>query len=232
MTVKGMRALAESDVVVVDRLAPLAVLEGLREDVEIVDVPRCPAVVPPPRSRSTISSSTARRGSTVVRLKGGDPYVFGRGMEEVQACTAAGVSVDVIPGVTSAISVPGLAGMPVTHRGITQGFTVVSGHVPPNDSRSTLDWGALARSGTTLVVLMGVATLPAIVAALLDGGRNARTPLACVMDGGLSSQQVATSTLGQVAASGAPHGLAPPAVVVIGEVVDLASSPSGPSARR
>jgi len=233
MTVKGMRALAESDVVVVDRLAPLAVLEGLREDVEIVDVSKVP------RGRSTpqeqinhILVDRARRGSTVVRLKGGDPYVFGRGMEEVQACTAAGVSVDVIPGVTSAISVPGLAGMPVTHRGITQGFTVVSGHVPPNDSRSTLDWGALARSGTTLVVLMGVATLPAIVAALLDGGRNARTPLACVMDGGLSSQQVATSTLGQVAASGAPHGLAPPAVVVIGEVVDLASSPSGPSARR
>ncbi len=228
MTVKGMQALAESDVVVVDRLAPLAVLGGLREGVEIVDVSKVPrGRFTPQEHINDILIDRARQGSTVVRLKGGDPYVFGRGMEEVQACTAAGVSVDVIPGVTSAISVPGLAGISVTHRGVSQGFTVVSGHVPPGDPRSTLDWGALARSGTTLVVLMGVETLPAIVAALLDEGRDDGTPLACVMDGGLPSQQVATSTLGEVAASGAPHGLQPPAVVVIGDVVDLALSPSG-----
>ncbi len=226
ITVKGMRALAEADVIVVDRLAPLAVLDGLPEGVEIIDVSKVPRGRFTPQDQiNDILIDRARRGRTVIRLKGGDPYVFGRGMEESQACAAAGVPVDVVPGVTSAISVPALAGIPVTHRGISQGFTVVSGHVPPGDRRSTLNWGALARSGTTLVILMGVETLPATVATLLAQGRAVGTPLACMMDGGLTTQRVVASTLGQVAASGVPAGLQPPAVVVIGEVVKLTTAP-------
>jgi siroheme synthase len=120
--------------------------------------------------------------------------------------------------VTSAIAVPGLAGIPLTHRGLSQGFTVVSGHAAPDDPRSTLDWESLARGGTTLVVLMGVENLPLIVGALLEAGRDANTPLACVMDGALPSQQVVLTTLAAVSSSGAPLELRSPAVVVIGAV--------------
>ncbi len=145
-------------------------------------------------------------------------------MEEVLACREAGVPVTVVPGVTSAVAAPELAGIPVTHRGVSQGFTVVSGHAAPDDPRSTLDWAALARGGTTLVVLMGVETLPSIVGALLDAGRHGDTPLACVMDGGLPTQQVVSSTLAQVLSAGPPAGLRSPAVTVIGPVAGFADS--------
>src|SRR5262249_48615965 len=125
----------------------------------------------------------ARAGRVAVRLKGGDPYVFGRGMEEVLACAGAGVPVEVVPGVTSAVGVPGAAGIPVTHRGVVQAFPVVSGHVPPGDAGSTVDWAALAAVGGTLVVLMGVATMPAIAGALVVGGLAASTPVAALEDG-------------------------------------------------
>ena len=213
-----------ADVVVVDRLAPLAVLDGLGEDVEIVDVSKIP------RGRSTAQEDInavlvdrARAGRRVVRLKGGDPFVFGRGMEEAQACAAAGVPVEVVPGVTSAVAAPALAGIPVTHRGLSQGFTVVSGHLPPGDAGSTVDWAALARSGTTLVLLMAVHTLPEISRALCDAGLPVDTPLASVMDAGLPSQRVVTSTVGQVARAGRPEGLQAPAVTVIGPVAALVS---------
>ena len=154
----------------------------------------------------------------MVRLKGGDPFIFGRGMEEVIACTQAGVPVEVIPGVSSAIAAPELAGIPLTHRGISQGFTVVSGHAAPGDPRSTLDWDALACGGTTLVVLMGVQNLGPIVEALVDAGLDMDTPLACVMDGGLPSQKAVLTSLSKVAGSGPPPELHSPAVIVIGAV--------------
>ena len=219
LTVKGNRALGEADVVVVDRLAPLTLLDGLREGVEIIDVSKIPhGRFTPQEEINEILVSRARKGRVVVRLKGGDSFVFGRGMEEVLACKEAGVPVEVIPGVTSAIAVPALAGIPLTHRGLSQGFTVVSGHAAPDDPRSTLDWESLARGGTTLVVLMGVENLPLIVGALLEAGRDANTPLACVMDGALPSQQVVLTTLAAVSSSGAPLELRSPAVVVIGAV--------------
>ena len=225
LTLRGFQALAEADVVVVDRLAPLAVLDGLREGVEIIDVSKIPRGRSTPQEEiNALLVDRARRGCVVVRLKGGDPYVFGRGMEEVLACREAGVPVTVVPGVTSAVAAPELAGIPVTHRGVSQGFTVVSGHAAPDDPRSTLDWTALARGGTTLVVLMGVETLPSIVGALLDAGRHGDTPLACVMDGGLPTQQVVSSTLAQVLSAGPPAGLRSPAVTVIGPVAGFADS--------
>jgi uroporphyrin-III C-methyltransferase / precorrin-2 dehydrogenase / sirohydrochlorin ferrochelatase len=224
LTLKGFQALADADVVVVDRLAPLAVLDGLREGVEIIDVSKIPrGRFTPQEEINDILIGAARQGRVVVRLKGGDSFVFGRGMEEVLACTKVGVPVEVIPGVTSAIAAPELAGIPVTHRGISQGFTVVSGHAAPDDPRSTLDWDALARTGTTLVVLMGVETLPSIVGALVDAGRDGDTPVACVMDGGLPSQQVVLTTLAAVVASGAPVELRSPAVTVIGAVAAFAA---------
>ncbi len=222
LTLKGFQALADADVVLVDRLAPLTALDGLREGVQIIDVSKIPrGRFTPQEEINDLLVSQARDGRAVVRLKGGDPFVFGRGMEEVIACTEAGVPVEVIPGVTSATSVPGLAGIPLTHRGISQGFTVISGHVAPDDPRSSLDWQALANTGTTLVVLMGVDNLGAIVAALVKAGREADTPVACVMDGGLPGQKVVHSTLATVAGSGPPAGLRSPAVIVIGAVAAL-----------
>ena len=227
MTLRGFAALAEADVVVVDRLAPLAVLDALREDVKIIDVSKIPhGRFTPQQEINEILISAASAGQVVVRLKGGDSFVFGRGMEEVIACTEAGVSVEVIPGVTSAIAAPELAGIPLTHRGLSQGFTVVSGHAAPGRAGSTLDWGALARSGTTLVVLMGVQNLPSIVGALVAAGRDPATPLAAVMNAGLPSQEVVLTTLAAVATSGPPAQLRSPAVIVIGAVAAYATGAS------
>ena len=224
LTLKGAQALADADVVVVDRLAPLAVLDGLREGVEIIDVSKIPrGRFTPQQEINGILTSRALAGRVVVRLKGGDSFVFGRGMEEVIACTQASVPVEVIPGVSSATSAPELAGIPLTHRGITQGFTVVSGHVAPDDPRSTLDWDALARGGTTLVVLMGVANLGSIVLALVKAGLDEDTPLACVMDAGMPGQKVVLGTLATVVSDGSPTGLRSPAVIVIGAVAAFAA---------
>jgi uroporphyrin-III C-methyltransferase / precorrin-2 dehydrogenase / sirohydrochlorin ferrochelatase len=224
LTLKGFQALADADVVVVDRLAPLAVLDGLREGVEIIDVSKIPrGRFTPQEEINELLVSHARAGRVVVRLKGGDPFVFGRGMEEVIACKEAGVPVDVIPGVSSANAAPALAGIPLTHRGISQGFTVVTGHAAPDDPRSTLDWGALARGGTTLVVLMGVETVGSIVGALVDAGREGDTPLACVMDGGMPTQKVVLTTLAAIIDSGPPPELHAPAVIVIGAVATFAA---------
>jgi uroporphyrin-III C-methyltransferase len=224
LTLKGFQALADADVVVVDRLAPLAALDGLREGVEIIDVSKIPRGRFTPQDEiNAVLIGRARQGLVVVRLKGGDSFVFGRGMEEVIACREAGIPVEVIPGVTSAVAAPELAGIPLTHRGVSQGFTVVSGHPAPGDPGSTLDWNALARGGTTLVVLMGVETLPLVVAALVDAGRDGDTPVACIMDGGLHSQRVVLTTLAAIVSSGPPPELRSPAVTVIGAVAAFAA---------
>jgi len=140
-----------------------------------------------------------------------------------QCPEVTGVEVEVIPGVTSAVAAPELAGIPLTHRGVSQGFTVVSGHPAPGDPGSTLDWDALARGGTTLVVLMGVETLASVVGVLVDAGRDGETPVACIMDGGLASQRVVLTTLATVVRSGPPPELRSPAVTVIGAVAAFAA---------
>ncbi len=225
ITVRGRAELAAADVVVTDRLAPLALLDELEASVVVIDASKVPGGHSMAQDEiNRLLVEHARAGQRVVRLKGGDPYVFGRGMEEVQACVEAGLRVDVVPGVTSAVAVPGLAGIPVTHRGVVQAFTVVSGHVPPGDPRSTVDWKALAAVGATIVVLMGVRTLPAVAEALMAGGLPATTPVAGVGD----SATPVISTLGQVALGGGMAGLTAPAVFVVGDVVLPAGhSPAG-----
>jgi uroporphyrin-III C-methyltransferase / precorrin-2 dehydrogenase / sirohydrochlorin ferrochelatase len=220
ITVRGRQALATADVVVADHLAPQSLLSSLPSDVEVIDASKLP------RGRSmaqeqinTLLVERAQAGLRVVRLKGGDPFVFGRGMEELEACVAAGVPVEVVPGVTSAIAVPGLAGIPVTHRGLTHEFVVVSGHLPPGHPSSLVDWPALGRLRGTLVVLMGVDTAPAIAAALIEHGRAPKTPVAVVSDGSTATQRTLRTTL-----SALPQVIAdvrPPAVWVVGEVVGL-----------
>jgi uroporphyrin-III C-methyltransferase/precorrin-2 dehydrogenase/sirohydrochlorin ferrochelatase len=142
-------------------------------------------------------------------------------MEELEACVAAGVPVEVVPGVTSAIGVPALAGIPVTHRGLTHEFVVVSGHVPPGHPQSLVDWAALGRLRGTLVVLMGVDTAPAIAAALVEHGRPAGTPVAVVSEGSTPNQRTVRTTLGGLAQTVAEERIRPPAVWVVGEVVAL-----------
>jgi uroporphyrin-III C-methyltransferase/precorrin-2 dehydrogenase/sirohydrochlorin ferrochelatase len=220
ITVKGRRMLAAADVVVADRLVPGMLLGELRPEVEFVDaakIPYGPAAAQEEINRILVER--ALEGKFVVRLKGGDPYVFGRGGEEAIACVKAGVPVQVVPGVTSSIAVPALAGIPVTHRGVAQGFTVVSGHVPPDSPASLVDWPALARMRGTLVILMGLKNLPAIAETLLAEGRTADTPAAVVQEGSTDAQRVLRSTLGRVADETRDAGIRPPAVVVIGDVV-------------
>jgi uroporphyrin-III C-methyltransferase len=219
LTVAGREALQAADVVVADRLAPLAALADLDPAVEVVDVGKVPGGRATPQAeinRLLVEHATA--GHDVVRLKGGDSFLFGRGGEEMQACVSAGIEVAVVPGVTSALAVPAAAGIPVTHRGLNQGFTVVSGHVPPSDPRSTVDYAALARAGTPLVLLMAVANLSAISQALVDGGLPPDTPSATIADGTLTSQQVVRAPLIDIGDAVARAGLAPPAVTVIGAV--------------
>jgi uroporphyrin-III C-methyltransferase/precorrin-2 dehydrogenase/sirohydrochlorin ferrochelatase len=222
ITVLGRRLLAEADVVVADKLAPRGLLAELDPDVEVIDAGKAPHAHNMTQAQiNDLIVARARAGQRVVRLKGGDPFVFGRGGEEALACTRAGVPVQVVPGVTSATAVPACAGIPVTHRGVTQDFAVVSAHLDPSQPGATVDWESLARGPGTLVLLMGVTHLAQVSAELIKRGRDAATPVAVISDGTLPGQQVLTSTLGQVAGDADRARVRPPAVVVIGEVVRL-----------
>jgi uroporphyrin-III C-methyltransferase/precorrin-2 dehydrogenase/sirohydrochlorin ferrochelatase len=220
LTLSGYRALLSADVVVADRLGPGELVGLLSEDVEVIDVgkdPRGHAA-----SQDDINAllvERARAGQVVARLKGGDPFVLGRGSEEVAACTAAGVVVDVIPGVSSVTAAPALAGVPLTRRGTSQQFTVVSGHVPPGDPRSTVDWHAVARGEGTIVLLMAVANLRAIADTLIAAGRAAGTAAVVIENASLPQQRVVGATLTDLADAAEREDVVPPAVVVIGAVV-------------
>ncbi|WP_337061553.1 uroporphyrinogen-III C-methyltransferase [Kineococcus sp. G2] len=218
MTLRGRRRLAEADLVVVDRLAPTGVLAELGEEVEVVDVGKTPDHHPVPQEEiNRLLVEAARTGRHVVRLKGGDGYVLGRGGEEVLACRAAGVEVEVVPGVTSAFAVPAAAGIPVTHRGLARSVTVLTGHDAP-------DHASLARLEGTLVVLMGVSTLPELTAGLIAHGKDPATPVAVVERGWTPHQRTTTAPLDRIAAVAAERGVRSPAVVVVGAVVDLAAT--------
>ncbi|WP_127480977.1 uroporphyrinogen-III C-methyltransferase [Nocardioides pantholopis] len=223
MSVAGRKALMEADVVVADRLAPRELLGELPADVELIDVAKLP------RGRSAqqeeinrVLVERALAGKRVVRFKGGDNFVFGRGFEEVLACRAAGVPVTVIPGLTSPVAVPAVAGIPVTHRGVAHDFTVVSGHLPPGDPESLTDWTAVAGLRGTLVLMMAVQNAPAITAALLAGGRSADTPVGIVCDGTMPGERTVLCTLGTLAEVLETEAVKPPAIIVVGEVVAVA----------
>ncbi|WP_245630433.1 uroporphyrinogen-III C-methyltransferase [Granulicoccus phenolivorans] len=220
ITVAGLHELRSAEVVVHDRLAPLALLEGL--SAELIDVGKIPRGEFTPQERiNQVLIEHAAAGRKVVRLKGGDSFVFGRGGEEWLACAEAGIGVRTVPGISSAIAAAELAGVPVTHRGLSQGFTVVSGHVAPGDPRGDLDWAALARTGTTLVILMGVGTLPKICATLIEHGLSPDTPAITVADAGLPSMRTIRAPLAEIAATVEREGLGAPAVTIIGAVAGL-----------
>lgn len=219
LTLRGLRALQDADVIVADRLGARQVLmqladEGEQIDAEVIDVGKLPGHHPVPQDGiNELLVRLAREGRQVVRLKGGDPFVFGRGREEQLFCEAAGVAVDVVPGVTSAVSVPAVAGIPLTHRGVAASFTVVSAH----DQIDQIPGGA----DHTVVLLMGVGTLGHSSHVLAAGGRGADCPVAIVEDGFGERQRVTIGTLGTIAHLAATRQVRPPAVIVVGDVVSL-----------
>lgn len=215
ITIRGRRALSMADVVVFDRLGPTALLETLAEDVELIEAGKSPGHQSLTQDEiNHVIVDRARLGKRVVRLKGGDPFVFGRGSEEVQACLAAGVTVEVIPGISSAVAGPAAAGIPVTHRGLANGYAVITGH-------QLDDLTALTQLDLTLVVLMGVATLPGLVTGLMTAGKASSTPVAVIENASTSSQRVTVGTLESIVKSAAEVGVRNPAVIVIGDVVSV-----------
>lgn len=222
ITLRGMRLLSQADVVVYDRLASDSLLSHVPREAEMIYVGK-------ESSRHTLRQSDinallvarAREGKKVVRLKGGDPFVFGRGGEEAEELVAAGIPFEVVPGISSAIAAPAYAGIPITHRGRATSFAVVTGHEDPSKPASGIQWDKLATGVDTLVFLMGLENLPQIVRKLIDHGRSLETPAALVRCGTRPSQETLTGTLGDIVEKARAHGLKSPVVTVIGEVVSL-----------
>jgi uroporphyrin-III C-methyltransferase / precorrin-2 dehydrogenase / sirohydrochlorin ferrochelatase len=219
ITVRGRRLLAQADVVVADRLAPPELLAELPPHVEVIDAAKIPyGRAMAQDAINAVMIERARAGRFVVRLKGGDPFVFARGYEELLACVEAGIPVTVVPGVTSAIAVPASAGVPVTHRGLNQEFVVVSGHLAPGHPESLVNWDALAALSGTIVLLMAVERIELFTEALLKGGRPADTPVLVVQHGTTVAERALRATLADVPEKIRSEGIRPPAIIVIGTV--------------
>jgi uroporphyrin-III C-methyltransferase/precorrin-2 dehydrogenase/sirohydrochlorin ferrochelatase len=219
ITVRGRRLLAHADVVVADRLAPQELLAELPPQVEVIDAAKIPyGRAMAQDAINEVLIDRAKAGKFVVRLKGGDPFVFARGYEEVLACAEAGIPVTVVPGVTSAIAVPALAGVPVTHRAVTHEFVVVSGHLAPDHPESLVNWNALAALSGTIVLLMAVERIELFAKALRDGGRPADTPVLVVQHGTTTAQQTLRATLADAPERIRSEGVRPPAIIVVGAV--------------
>ncbi|MCV7028768.1 uroporphyrinogen-III C-methyltransferase [Mycobacterium sherrisii] len=225
ITVRGRRLLAQADVVVADRLAPPELLAELPPHVEVIDAAKIPyGRAMAQDAINDVMIERARAGNFVVRLKGGDPFVFARGYEEVLACADAGIPVTVVPGVTSAIAVPALAGVPVTHRAVNHEFVVVSGHLAPGHPESLVNWNALAALSGTIVLLMAVERIELFVDVLLKGGRPADTPVLVVQHGTTPAQHTLRATLADTPQKIRAEGIRPPAIIVIGPVVGLSDA--------
>ena len=221
-TLKGVRCMEKADIVVYDRLAPEALLGYARPEAEKLYVGKRPG--DPTMSQEEINAllvELGRAGKTVVRLKGGDPYIFGRGGEEALALIDAGLPFEVVPGVTSGVAVPAYAGIPVTHRNVSTSVAFVTGHEDPTKGHSDVDWSKLAGGADTLVLYMGVGRLQEISAGLIAAGREPDTPVACVRWGTVPEQRTVAGTLEDIAERVAEAGLKPPAIIVIGDVVAL-----------
>ena len=221
-TIKGVRCMEEADAVVYDRLAPEALLKHAKPEAESIYVGKRPGN--PTMSQGEINDllvELGRAGKTVVRLKGGDPYIFGRGGEEALALVEAGLPFEVVPGVTSGVAAPAYAGIPVTHRNVSTSVVFVTGHEDPTKGRSDVDWARIAKGADTLVLYMGVGRLKEISTELVAAGRSPETPVACVRWGTISEQRTVTGTLEDIAERVAEADLKPPAITVVGDVVAL-----------
>ncbi|MCW2778536.1 MAG: uroporphyrin-III C-methyltransferase [Frankiales bacterium] len=223
LTLRAAELLQQADVVLVDRLVDPDSLRHVRAEAEVVDVGKTSWTGTAPRQEEINAQLVehAKAGRRVVRLKGGDPFVFGRGSEEAEALVEAGIAFQVVPGVTSAIAAAAYAGIPVTARGYTQDVCVVTGHLDPDDPGSRVRWQSLAQGPGTLVILMGHDRLRLLMDGLVRHGRSADTPAACVEQGTTSAQRVVVSTVGALAADVAEAGLRAPVATIVGDVVTL-----------
>jgi uroporphyrin-III C-methyltransferase len=222
ITLKGLRYLRAADVVVYDRLISSSLLDEVRPEAERVFVGKEPGRHCMKQEEiNSLLIKYARQGCLVVRLKGGDPFIFGRGGEEALALAHAGIPFEIVPGVSSAIAVPAYAGIPVTHREYSSSVTIVTGHEDPTHASSTVNWEMLARLDSTLVILMGIASLPSITRQLLHGGLDPDTPAAVIQQGTVPQQRVVTDTLVNIAEHAKTARITSPAVVVIGAVAAL-----------
>ncbi len=213
LTVRAARLIGVADVIVHDALVDPSVLDLARTGAELIDVGKRPGRQVPQEMINSLLVHLGSQGGAVVRLKGGDPFVFGRGGEEAMALAQAGIPFELVPGLTSAVAAPAAAGVPVTHRGVSIGFTVVTGHREHGGSTS-IDWEALARVGTTIVILMGVAERREIAHRLMKGGLPGTTPVVAIRNGTRVDQEVARTTLDALG----DVSLSAPATIVIGEV--------------
>ena len=219
ITVRGQELVASADVIYYDRLIPSSALEGSRPDAELVYVGKRPGIVTVPQEEIISRMvESAREGRSVVRLKGGDPYLFGRGAEEAEAAIAAGLACEVVPGVTAGIAATAYAGIPVTHREDASAVAFVTGHEDPGKPGTAIDWPALASFPGTLVFYMGVRRLARNAAALIAGGRSPDEPAAVIEQGTTSRQRVVTSDLATIADAAAEAGIGAPALIVVGAV--------------
>jgi len=224
ITRKGLRLLRAADVVVYDRLIAPELLDEARPGAELIFAGKGPGCHTMPQDEiNRLLVAHGRRGHAVARLKGGDPFVFGRGGEEALALAAAGIPFEIVPGVSSAIAVPAYAGIPVTHRGHAPLLTVVTGH-EGDGATGAVDWDALARLGGTIVIMMGVATLPGLTRRLSDGGLAPATPAAVIAQGTTARQRVVTGTLADIAERAAAARVGSPAITVIGAVAALSDT--------
>ncbi|MEM7745396.1 MAG: uroporphyrinogen-III C-methyltransferase [Pseudomonadota bacterium] len=222
MTLHGVNALAQADVVVYDALVEPAILDWARPGAEIEYAgKRGGKPSPKQRDISLRLVELARAGKRVLRLKGGDPFVFGRGGEEAQTLVAAGIPIRIVPGISAGIGGLAYAGIPVTHRDVNQAVTFLTGHDQTGDAPGGIDWEGLARSAPVIVCYMAMKTLPKISAALIGGGRSPDEPVAVVSNASTQRQRVVETTLGRAVADVAAAGIEPPALVVIGEVVRM-----------
>jgi uroporphyrin-III C-methyltransferase len=222
ITVRGLALLRRAEVVIYDRLVDPRLLNEAPLDALRIFAGKVPGAHALPQARiNALLVAHARRGRRVIRLKGGDPFVFGRGGEEAAALAQAGVPYEIVPGVSSAVAVPAYAGVPVTHRGIASSFAVVTGHEDEDKAEEAVDWAHLATAVDTLVVLMGARTLPRIARALLAGGRRPDTPVALIRWGSTDAQETIVGRLDEIDGLAAAARVNPPAVIVVGDVVAL-----------
>lgn len=223
LTLRGARLLETCTLLAVDRLVSPEIIDLAPRDALLHEVGKGRGIGWSQEDIDDLLVDAARAGHAVVRLKGGDPFVLGRGGEEAAACVAAGIPFEVVPGITSAVAAPAAAGIPVTHRGLAPAFAVVTGHEDPTKVDPQVDWAALAAFPGTLVVLMGVGSLATTSTELIEHGRAASTPAAAVQWGTTGRQRVVEATLGELADEVARAGLGSPATIVIGDVVAMRS---------
>jgi uroporphyrinogen III methyltransferase/synthase len=222
LSIKAVKTLEKADVVLYDRLVAKQVLNLIPKDAEKIYVGKIPGKCRITQDEiNEILIREARKGKIVVRLKDGDPFLFGRGGEEVQALRSAGITFEVVPGITSALAVPAYAGIPLTHRGYASSLAIVTGHEDPTKPRSRVNWERLATAVDTIVVLMGVKTLENIINRLISGGRDPETSIAIIECGTTANQRVTAGTLRDIVQKAEERKVKPPAVIVIGEVVKL-----------